>query len=231
MFEFMKNTNLIGFIAYILIIFYSCENYNSNNSKNLQDSLNSKALADSLTKDSIDKLEKTAQSENNSNGNIYQYADSTVIKTNNYYIRSIPYSTGLEDEGEEGGIEVTVTNIKTGKSYITSGPVEFAEGEYMFTGDDGSGTTSEVVLGIQNLSDGKIVFSTAYIGDYRFEKGIAYFTAVLNSDQLPEANKLPKCAAELQKNPQNIGYTEEQQFNFSTGKLIRTGKFSCCFVE
>lgn len=223
----MRVVSAFAFILCSFFLLNSCSSDPANDAAQKSDSLLVSAV-DSISEGESEKgdlVEDVHMEEVQLN---YSFKDSVVQTCGDYSIVSIPYN--VEDE-ENNGTEVRVLNTRTGFRYVAYGNVAQPWGEYMLMEDNEGSTTNEQQFFIVRLKDGEHVLNVNYKESYSFKNGMLYFKAVVNQQDITDKSKLPDCSKAFKDNPTNIGYTEEQSFNFKNGELKHTEKFACTFIE
>lgn len=217
----MKKTSLIqvAFFA-IATLLYSCSSDSNQSQTATTDSLSININSDTTIHAEISVGEEGEEEV------AITYTDTTIKVKGDYTITEIGYN-----DGERDGIENTVENNKTKKSYKIGGGIFEITDNYLLIGNDGSETTSQQNMTIAKIEDGSTLYDFEYKDNYKIEKNNLKIWVVVSKNNIKDLSLLPNCEKEMKDSPQNIGYAEEQIVNLKTGELKHSGKFKCIFVE
>ena len=217
----MKKISLIqlAFVSAATLL-YSCGGESTQNQTSTTDSLSMNISSDTTINAEISVGEEGEEEV------AITYTDTTIEVKGDYTITEISFN-----DGERDGIENTVENNKTKKSYKIGGGIFEITDNYLLIGNDGHETTSQQYLTIAKIEDGNTLFDFEYKDNYKIEKNNLQLWVVVVKNNVKDLSLLPNCEKEMKDSPQNIGYAEEQIVNLKTGELKHSGKYKCVFVE
>jgi hypothetical protein len=159
------------------------------------------------------KFKKFSLVDNTDDFNYDDYKDSTVFKYKHFIIARIPNSEGV---GEMIRIykDNNVFTINDGAAYFQGLLDRF------LILDLGTSATRE--LKIYDLNNMKVIFETTYYNYLKVKNKNIYFQAEAN---FAKGDKRPKCP------PDRQGIIEDQFYDLTNMKLIKTGKYECTLFE